>query len=89
MLFGVIGESDVEPLKNPGTALILGLIWPGVGHLYAGRTLIGLVWMVVAIGLGALAFTIIGLIVTIPCWIAIAMLGKKAAERANHKELTV
>jgi len=33
-------------MKNPGTAAVLSFLIPGVGQIYNGRILIGIIWLV-------------------------------------------
>ena len=38
-------------MRNPGTAAVLSLLIPGVGQIYNGRILSGILWLIVTPGL--------------------------------------
>lgn len=38
-------------MRNPGLAAVLSLIIPGVGQLYNGRILAGILWLIITPGL--------------------------------------
>ena len=60
--------------KSPGLAIFLSFIWPGVGHLYAGRdTEKGIVFTCISGLCFLLSWTIIGLIITVPVWFGTAV----------------
>lgn len=40
-----IFESLRRPTSNPLTAVMLSMVVPGAGHIYAGRTGVGVAWM--------------------------------------------
>jgi TM2 domain-containing membrane protein YozV len=59
--FGATGQpAAVVAVKTPGIAILLSFIWLGAGHLYAGRTGLGLGLM--AVNLFLLLFLMIPLI---------------------------
>ena len=37
-------------MKNPGTAAVLSLLIPGVGQIYNGKFLRGLLWLIITPG---------------------------------------
>jgi hypothetical protein len=55
------GEWVRGKLKSPGVAGFLSFIWPGLGHVYLARYLMGIVLMVVAMPVifGALAASLL------------------------------
>ncbi len=38
-------------MRNPGLAAVLSLVIPGVGQLYNGRILAGILWLIITPGL--------------------------------------
>ena len=38
-------------MRNPGLAAVLSLIIPGVGQIYNGRILAGILWLIITPGL--------------------------------------
>jgi TM2 domain-containing membrane protein YozV len=38
-------------MRDPGLAAVLSLIIPGVGQLYNGRILVGILWLIITPGL--------------------------------------
>ena len=38
------GEVRVRRLPSPGIAAVLAVLFPGLGHVYAGRLLAGAIW---------------------------------------------
>jgi hypothetical protein len=51
---------------SPGVARVLSVVWPGLGHIYRGRILSGIVWMIVT-PLGYVCFIVPGLILHLLC----------------------
>lgn len=60
------------PLWNPGIAALLSFIIPGVGQMYKGQVLNGIVWMFV-VGAGYLCLLIPGMILHLCCIVGAAM----------------
>jgi hypothetical protein len=65
---------------NPGAAAALNFIWPGAGHMYAGRIGAGIGWMF-AVFIGYLAFVVPGFALHMASLFA----GAKAAREENAK----
>ncbi len=63
-----------EPSYNPGIAMLLSLIWPGLGQIYRGKLIRGLAWMIV-VPLGYICFIIPGMVLHLLC---IILAGKRA-----------
>ena len=59
--------------RSGGIAIILSLIWPGAGHLYAEDNTPGIVFCVISAVNFLLSWTIIWLIVGIPIWLGTAI----------------
>ena len=57
-----------QPQKSVVLAVILALLWLGLGHLYVGKFALGLVLAIVEFFLVLLSFTGIGLFISIPAW---------------------
>ncbi len=58
---GVAATPETHPYRNPREALILGSVFPGAGHIYAGEYWHGVVnyeATVSAIGMGAMIFVL-------------------------------
>jgi hypothetical protein len=51
---------------SPGVAAVLSLFFPGVGQIYKGDVLLGLLWLV-AVPLGYLCFLVPGLVLHLLC----------------------
>lgn len=51
---------------SPGVAALLSFLWPGLGQLYKGQVLNGLVWMAVVF-IGYVCFIVPGLILHLCC----------------------
>ncbi len=58
---------------NPGIAMVLSFLWPGLGQIYRGRLLRGLAWMV-AVPIGYVCFIVPGLVLHLLC---IILAGKR------------
>ncbi len=54
------------PSFSPGIAMVLSVIWPGLGHIYRGKLLSGILWMILT-PLGYICFIIPGLILHLMC----------------------
>lgn len=90
----------VQPLKDPGVAALLEVLPAffqifGIGHLYAGNILTGLLlmfgwWVVCAVNF-VLLFLIIGYITWPLCWIAAvivsALWASRSAKQANQRSV--
>ncbi len=69
-------RTEVQPLApefNPGIAMVLSFLWPGLGQIYRGRLLRGLLWMV-AVAIGYVCFIIPGMVLHLLC---IILAGKR------------
>jgi TM2 domain-containing membrane protein YozV len=60
-----------QRLWSPGVAAVLSFLLPGLGQVYKGQILGGLVWLVFVIG-GYLLFIIPGIVLHLVCVIAAA-----------------
>jgi TM2 domain-containing membrane protein YozV len=38
------GEVRIRRLPSPGVAAVLAVLFPGLGHVYAGRLMAGAIW---------------------------------------------
>lgn len=47
----IVQMPPMKPKKNPGVAVVLSLLLPGLGQLYNGQIGIGLVMMVIIVGM--------------------------------------
>ena len=63
----------LAPEFNPGIAMVLSFLWPGLGQIYRGRLLRGLAWMV-AVPIGYVCFIVPGLVLHLLC---IILAGKR------------
>ncbi len=64
------GEVRVRRLPSPGIAAVLGVLIPGLGHVYAGRLLAGALWFLV-VSFGYAAILVPGLLLhAISVWTA-------------------
>jgi hypothetical protein len=45
-----VSGAPLPPKKDPVVAAVLGLVWPGLGHVYAGRASKGLLYCVLVAG---------------------------------------
>jgi ribosomal protein L37AE/L43A len=54
------------PGFSPGIAMVLSLIWPGLGQIYRGKLVSGLMWMILT-SIGYICFIIPGLILHLLC----------------------
>lgn len=57
------------PKWNAGIAAVLSFIIPGLGQMYKGNVLSGILWLIF-VGIGYIAFIIPGLILHLACIIA-------------------
>jgi hypothetical protein len=55
-----------EPGFNPGMAMVMSVVWPGLGQIYRGHVFRGIVWMIIT-PLGYLCFIILGLVLHLLC----------------------
>jgi TM2 domain-containing membrane protein YozV len=69
--------TSAERAANPGVAAVLSFFIPGLGQIYSGRVLAGLVWLVAVIA-GYALFIIPGLVLHVAC-IATAYSGRSQA----------
>jgi TM2 domain-containing membrane protein YozV len=70
-------------LKNPGIAAVLSFFWAGVGQIYNGQIIKGLILIVVQMVNAALMFVLIGFITYPIVWIWGVYDAYKTAERHN------
>jgi TM2 domain-containing membrane protein YozV len=92
--------APLQPRKDPGVAALLEVLPAffqifGMGHIYAGNTLTGLVlmlgwWAVCAVNF-VLLFLIIGYITWPLCWIAAVIVSSlwasRSAKQANQRSV--
>jgi TM2 domain-containing membrane protein YozV len=71
--------------KSTAAGLILGLLWPGVGCMYAGRIGIGILIMAIWLISIPLMFVGIGFVTGFCTWVASAALGYGLAREWNAK----
>jgi TM2 domain-containing membrane protein YozV len=71
--------------KSTGLAVLLGLLIPGLGCMYAGRAWLGVAilaaWMVSLV----LLLVIVGWVLVPACWIASGVLGYTSAQTWNRE----
>lgn len=72
-------------MKNPGIAAVLCFFWTGVGQIYNGQILKGLILIGVQIINGLLMFLLIGFITYPLVWIWGMYDAYKTAERLNRE----
>lgn len=71
-------------LKNPGIAAILSFFWTGVGQIYNGQIVKGIILILVQLVNSALMFILIGFITYPIVWIWGMYDAYKTAERMNR-----
>ena len=71
-------------LKNPGIAAILSFFWTGVGQIYNGQIVKGIILILVQLVNSALMFVLIGFITYPIVWIWGMYDAYKTAERMNR-----
>lgn len=71
-------------MKNPGIAAVLSFFWSGVGQIYNGQIMKGLILIVVQMVNAALMFVLIGFITYPIVWIWGIYDAYKTAERQNR-----
>lgn len=71
-------------LKNPGIAAILSFFWTGVGQIYNGQIVKGIILILVQLVNSALMFVLIGFITYPIVWIWGMYDAYKTAERMNQ-----
>ena len=71
--------------KSTAAGLILGLLWPGVGCMYAGRIGIGILIMAIWLISIPLMFVGIGFVTGFCAWVASAALGYGLTREWNAK----
>jgi TM2 domain-containing membrane protein YozV len=76
--------AQVAP-KSTGLAILLGLLIPGLGCMYAGRAWLGVALLAAWIVSLALVLLIIGWILVPACWIASGVLGYTSAQAWNRE----
>jgi TM2 domain-containing membrane protein YozV len=71
--------------KSTGLAVLLGLLIPGLGCMYAGRAWLGIAilaaWMVSLV----LLLVIVGWVLVPACWVASGVLGYTSAQKWNRE----
>jgi TM2 domain-containing membrane protein YozV len=73
------GEVRVRRLPSPGFAAVLAVLFPGLGHVYAGRLVAGAIWFL-AISFAYWAILVPGFLLhAISIWTAY-----RAAEEASE-----
>lgn len=72
------------PFKSVGLALLLTVAWLGAGHLYADRAMAGVLLLGLNLFLLFLAFTGIGLLISVPVWGMAVIVGMITATNAVH-----
>ncbi|PUB10212.1 hypothetical protein [Paenisporosarcina sp. OV554] len=72
-------------LKNPGIAAVLSFFWTGVGQIYNGQIMKGLILIVVQMINAALMFVLIGFITFPLVWIWGIYDAYKEADRMNKR----
>ncbi|OES44157.1 hypothetical protein [Domibacillus iocasae] len=71
--------------KNPGIAAVLSVFWTGVGQIYNGQIIKGLILIVVQMINSALMWVLIGFITFPIVWIWGIYDAYKTAERMNKR----
>jgi TM2 domain-containing membrane protein YozV len=71
--------------KNPGIAAVLSVFWTGVGQIYNGQIMKGLILIVVQMINAALMFVLIGFITYPLVWIWGIYDAYKTADRMNRQ----
>src|SRR5215210_3260549 len=64
----------VQPQKSVALAVILSLLWLGLGHLYVGKVAPGIIFGIVDLILAIFALTGVGLIIAVPAWVILVPL---------------
>ena len=72
-------------LKNPGIAAVLSFFWTGVGQIYNGQIMKGLILIVVQMINAALMFVLIGFITFPLVWIWGLYDAYKEADKMNKR----
>lgn len=72
-------------LKNPGIAAVLSFFWTGVGQIYNGQLMKGLILIVVQLINSALMFVLIGFITFPLVWIWGIYDAYQVADRMNKR----
>ena len=72
-------------LKNPGIAAVLSFFWTGVGQIYNGQIMKGLILIVVQMINAALMFVLIGFITFPLVWIWGIYDAYKEADKMNKR----
>jgi hypothetical protein len=71
---------------------VLSLLWLGLGHLYAGKPVVGVLLMIYDLVLALIAVTGVGLIVAVPVWLVsalvVAILAANAAANSGRRART-
>lgn len=71
-------------LRNPGIAAVLSFFWTGVGQIYNGEIVKGIILIIVQMVNAALMFVLIGFITYPIVWIWGMYDAYKVAERMNR-----
>lgn len=71
-------------LRNPGIAAVLSFFWTGVGQIYNGQIVKGIILILVQLVNAALMFVLIGFITYPIVWIWGMYDAYKTAERMNR-----
>jgi TM2 domain-containing membrane protein YozV len=82
------GEYAMQPAKNPGVAAVLSFFFTGLGQIYNGRLLKGLVFMAAGALNIALMFILIGFLTGPLFWIYNIYDAYSDAERINRSNTT-
>jgi TM2 domain-containing membrane protein YozV len=77
-------DPQLMPFKSVGLALVLTVAWLGAGHLYADRAVAGVLLLGLNLFLLLLAFTGIGLLISVPAWCLAVIVGMITATNAVH-----
>lgn len=80
----------VVPAKTGGLAVLFSFLWLGAGHLYAGRTVAGVVYLFTNLVLWLLTFIPFAAFVTVPIWFVlfvVAAATSHAACTAHNRRL--
>lgn len=79
-------EGDECMLKHPGIAAVLSFFWTGVGQIYNGQILKGILLIILQAINGLLMFVLIGFITYPIVWIWGMYDAYKTAERMNRNQ---
>lgn len=74
-------------MKSPGLAAVLSFFWTGVGQIYNGQILKGLILIVVQVVNSLLMFVLIGFVTYPIVWIWGMFDAYRTAEKYNARQL--